>query len=148
MQKWVLRAATRDDVEAIADVKVAAMRPDLERLGRFDEPRVRQNLRDGFSDQHTNVIEVDGRFAGSITVRPTQDGLLIEHFYLAAEYQGRGYGTEILRGVLQRADADSLPIRLTVMQGSAARALYERHGFTLESQDPIDVFMIRHPLIP
>ncbi|KKD02293.1 acetyltransferase, partial [Streptomyces sp. WM6386] len=31
------------------------------------------------------------------------------------------------------------------LQGSAARRLYERHGFTTESQDPVDVFMVREP---
>ncbi|WP_426502875.1 hypothetical protein ACPPVO_35270 [Dactylosporangium sp. McL0621] len=33
--------------------------------------------------------------------------------------------------------------RLNVLQGSAARRLDERHGFTLESEDPVDVFTTR-----
>lgn len=32
-------------------------------------------------------------------------------------------------------------------EGSAARRLYERHGFTLESEDPIDVFVVRAPRV-
>jgi hypothetical protein len=30
------------------------------------------------------------------------------------------------------------------LQGSRARALYERHGFVVECEDAIDVFMVRH----
>jgi hypothetical protein len=36
-------------------------------------------------------------------------------------------------------------VGLNVLQGSAARRLYERHGFVLESEDPVDVFMVRPP---
>ncbi|WP_320783257.1 hypothetical protein [Streptomyces sp. CRN 30] len=41
-----------------------------------------------------------------------------------------------------------MPVRLTVLRGSAARRLYERHGFTVEEQDPIDVHMVRRPDAP
>ncbi|GAA4708394.1 hypothetical protein [Phytohabitans rumicis] len=32
-----------------------------------------------------------------------------------------------------------------VLRGSAARRLYERYGFTVETEDPVDVFMVREP---
>lgn len=38
-----------------------------------------------------------------------------------------------------------MTVGLNVLQGSAARRLYERHGFVVEAQDPIDVFMMRLP---
>ncbi|PWK71204.1 hypothetical protein BCL76_104310 [Streptomyces sp. CG 926] len=34
---------------------------------------------------------------------------------------------------------------LHVLQGSAARRLYERHGFAVEAQGPIDIVMVRPP---
>ncbi|MYV63244.1 GNAT family N-acetyltransferase, partial [Streptomyces sp. SID4931] len=46
---------------------------------------------------------------------------------------------------LDRADAERLPVRLDVLQGSPARRLYERHGFTLEREDAVDVFLVRKP---
>ncbi|MFC9292951.1 GNAT family N-acetyltransferase [Streptomyces sp. NPDC057011] len=143
--KWALRSAGPDDIEAIAELRAAVMRPDLERLGRFDEHRVRQRLRDSFSPHHTSVIEADGAFAGCVTVRPAEEGLWLEHFYLAPEVQGRGLGSAVLRALLTRIDADGVAVRLNVLQGSAARRLYERHGFALEAQDPIDVHMVRRP---
>lgn len=143
--EWTLRSAGPADVEVIAELRAAVMRPDLERLGRFDEHRVRQRLRDSFSPQHTSIIEVDGAFAGCVTLRPADDGLLLEHFYLAAAVQGRGLGSAVLRELLARADGDRVPVRLNVLQGSAARRLYARHGFVVEDEDPIDVYMVRRP---
>ncbi|MEU4091763.1 GNAT family N-acetyltransferase [Streptomyces sp. NPDC026673] len=142
---WALRSAAPADVEAIAELRATVMRPDLERLGRFDEHRVRQRLRDSFSPRHTSVIEADGAFAGCVTVRPVEDGRWLEHFYLAPGLQGRGLGSAVLRSLLERIDADGVPVRLIVLQGSAARRLYERHGFTVEAQDPVDVSMVRRP---
>jgi len=143
--EWVLRPAESADVEVIAELRAVVMRPDLERLGRYDEHRVRQRLRDSFSPRHTSVIVADGAFAGCVTVRPAEDGRWLEHFYLAPGVQGRGLGTAVLRTLLKRTDADGAPVRLNVLQGSAARRLYERHGFTVDVQDPVDVYMVRRP---
>lgn len=141
---WALRAAQAADVEPIAELRAAVMRPDLERLGRYDEHRVRQRLRDSFSAQYTSVIVIDRELAGCVTLRPAPDGRhWLEHFYLAPRHQGRGLGSAVLRGLLARTDAEGRAVGLNVLQGSAARRLYERHGFTVESEDAIDVFMTR-----
>jgi GNAT superfamily N-acetyltransferase len=143
--EWELRSAEPADVEMIAELRATVMRPDLERLGRFDEHRVRQRLRDSFSPRHTSVIVADGAFAGCVTVRPAEDARWLEHFYLVPEMQGRGLGSAVLRTLLDRFDADRVLVRLNVLRGSAARRLYERHGFVVEDQDPIDVYMVRRP---
>lgn len=121
------------------------MRPDLERLGRFDEHRVRQRFRDSFVPQYMSVIVADGTFAGSVALRPAEDGHWLEHFFIDPELQGRGLGTAVLRTLLEQTDAEGILVRLNVLQGSAAQRLYERVGFTVESQDPVDVFMVRKP---
>lgn len=117
------------------------MRPDLERLGRWDPVRVRQRFLAGFHPVHTFVIEVDASAAGSIAVRPESHAQWIEHFYLAPEHQGRGLGSAVLRHVMM-TQQDHRPFRLNVLQGSPARRLYERNGFVHEHEDPIDVFLI------
>ncbi|WP_405750640.1 GNAT family N-acetyltransferase [Streptomyces sp. NBC_00012] len=143
---WALRPALPEDVEVLAELRATAMRPDLERLGRYDEHRVRQRLRDVYAPEHTSLVVVDGEFAGAVTLRPVEDGLWLENFYLSPALQGRGIGTAVLRSLLARADEEGATVRLDVLQGSAARALYERHGFTEERQDAIDVFMVRTPV--
>ncbi|SEG98884.1 Acetyltransferase (GNAT) domain-containing protein [Nonomuraea solani] len=143
--KWSLRAAEPADVEAIAELRAVVMRPDLERLGRFDEHRVRQRLRDSYAPQHARIIMVAGAFAGCVAVRPAEDERWLEHFFLDPSLQGRGIGSAVLRAVLRETDADGVLVRLNVLRGSAAQRLYERHGFTVEAQDPVDVFMARQP---
>ncbi|MCC8480873.1 GNAT family N-acetyltransferase [Streptomyces parvus] len=142
---WALRQALPEDVEPIAELRAVVMRPDLERLGRYDEHRVRQRLRDAYAPEHTSVIEAAGSFAGCVARRPAEDGWWLEHFYLSPALQGRGIGSAVLREVLDRADAERLSVRLDVLQGSPARRLYERHGFTLEREDAVDVFLVRKP---
>ncbi|MEV7735095.1 GNAT family N-acetyltransferase [Streptomyces sp. NPDC088921] len=142
---WTLRAATPADAEVILELRAVVLRPDLERLGRFDEHRVRQRFRDAFVERHMSIIMAEGRFAGCVALRPAVDGHWLEHFFIAPELQGHGLGSAVLRSLLARTDADGEPVRLNVLQGSAARRLYERHGFTVESEDAVDVFMVRGP---
>jgi GNAT superfamily N-acetyltransferase len=145
MVEWSVRRASAADVEAVAELRAVVLRDDLERLGRYDEGRVRQRLRDGFDPTHTWVIEVGGAFAGCVALRRAGDAHWLEHFYLAPRLQGRGIGSGVLRGLLERCDRDGTLVRLNVLRGSPARQLYERHGFRLESEDPVDVFMVREP---
>ncbi|MBC9715005.1 GNAT family N-acetyltransferase [Streptomyces sp. TRM66268-LWL] len=121
------------------------MRPDLQRLGVFDPHRVRQRFREAYVPEHTFVVLADGTFAGSVAMRPAEDCHWLEHFYLRPDLQGRGLGSAVLRTLLARADAAGDTVRLNVLQDSPARRLYERHGFELESEDPVDIFMIRRP---
>ncbi|MEV0915021.1 GNAT family N-acetyltransferase [Streptomyces sp. NPDC049967] len=144
-QGWALRPATPGDLEAIAEIRAVVMRPDLVRLGRYDEHRVRQRLRDSYLPEYTSIIVVGGRFGGSVTLRPVEDGWCLENFFLAEGLQGAGIGSAVLRELLARTDAEGATVRLNVLQGSAARRLYERHGFALEREDPVDVFMVRSP---
>lgn len=134
-----LRPSAPADLEWLVELRADVLRADLERLDRFDEHRVRDRMRAAFRPEWTRVIVVAGEDAGSITVRP--DGAIrwIEHFYLPAHLHGRGIGSVILRTVL--AEAREHTVKLNVLQGSPARRLYERHGFTLDAEDDVDVFL-------
>jgi GNAT superfamily N-acetyltransferase len=145
MADWEIRPACTADAEAVAELRAVVLRADLERLGRYDEHRVRQRLRDGFAPAHTWVIEVGGAFAGCVALRPGEDAHWLEHFYLDTGLQGRGIGSAVLRALLGRCDRDGVRVRLNVLRGSAARRLYERHGFTLDTEDSVDVFLVREP---
>jgi GNAT superfamily N-acetyltransferase len=133
------RPAVGDDVEWIAELRAIVLRSDLMRLGRYDDVRVRQRFRDAFEPAETQVIIVDGQDVGSVALRDEGGSRWLEHFYIAPSHQGFGIGGSILTKLLD----DDVLHRLNVLQGSPARALYERHGFLLERQDEVDVFMRR-----
>ncbi|GEB47072.1 N-acetyltransferase [Microbacterium testaceum] len=138
-----LRPSVPDDIEWLVELRAEVLRTDLERLGRYDEHRVRARMRAGFRPDFTRVIVVDGADAGSLTVRPDGASRWLEHFYLASALQGRGVGGLVLSRVL--AEPWDGPTRLNVLQGSPARRLYERAGFELDSEDEIDVYMVQRP---
>ncbi|EDY46237.1 GNAT family acetyltransferase [Streptomyces sp. SPB074] len=144
LAEWALRAVGAADLDALVEIRAEVMRADLERLGRYDERRVRRRMRDSFSPAHTSVILSGGALAGCVTLRPAEDGgHWLEHFYLAPRHQGRGLGGAVLRSLLERANGR--PVRLHVLRGSAAQRLYARHGFAVEDEGPVDVLMVRPP---
>ncbi|MFB7842581.1 GNAT family N-acetyltransferase [Microbacterium sp. NPDC056052] len=140
----VLRAAYPDDVEVVAALKERVLRRDLEPLVGWDPDRSRARVVEHFSPEHTRMILLDGEVAGTITLRPDGDESWLEMFYLDEQHQGRGIGSAVLRAVLVEVPAER-PLRLQVLVGSAARRLYERHGFVAEHDDGIDVWMRRAP---
>ena len=138
---WALRPALSSDAPWMAELRAVVMRPDLERLGRYDDERVRRRFLDAYRPEHTTVIECAGAAVGLFAVRPEPDARWFEHLYVGRDHQGQGLGAGVLEHVL-RAD-DPRPLRLNVLQGSAARRLYERHGFVVEREDDVDVWMVR-----
>lgn len=140
---WSLREARWPDAQWIAELRAIVLRPDLERLSRFDPVRVRQRFLEAFDPASTRVVVVDGQEAGSIAVRADEASVWIEHFYLSPQLQGRGTGSAVLKSRLA-VGTEGRPFRLNVLRGSRAQALYERHGFVVERADAVDVFMVRH----
>ncbi|MBK0420797.1 GNAT family N-acetyltransferase [Leucobacter sp. CSA2] len=140
---WTFRPGTREDADWMAELRARVMRPDLERLGVFSETRVRERFLTAFAPAHTRVIVVDGRDAGLVALRPGEDGLWIEHFSLRPEVQGRGIGAAVFAALLADPVDQGATLRLNVLQGSPARRLYERHGFVLDSEDAVDVYLRR-----
>lgn len=136
----VLRAAVPDDVHAVVALKREVLRADLDRLGIWDEGRSRERVEHYFAPERTRMIVVDDRVVGTVSVRPASDGTWLEMFYLRADVQGRGIGTQVLQTVLAETPGTW---RLQVLCGSPARGLYERHGFVAVEDDGIDVWMVR-----
>lgn len=142
-----LLAAEPSDGHRLAELRAEALFESLNQLGRYSEQGVRERFHRSFEPAFTRIIELDGEFAGCIALKPAENGYLLEHFYLRKETRGCGIGAEVLGRVLAEAAlADpAAAVRLNVLQGSAARRLYERFGFETESEDEIDVFMVLHP---
>lgn len=132
--EWSLRPATVHDADWMADLKAQAMRPDLERLGYWDQQWARQRFLDTYIAANTSVIELEGDVAGVIALRAEPDALWVEHFYLYPHAQGRGIGGHVLEHVMKER-RDHRPFMLAIDRGSSARHLYERHGFVYQYDD-------------
>lgn len=139
------RSARVDDGPAIAELRALVLRDSLQRLDRYDGARVRERFLSSFVPDHTRVLQRSPDVVGSIALRPASDGTWVEHFYLHPRLQDQGLGSLLITALTRVADADTMTLRLNVLQLSDARRLYERHGFTLDREDQIDVYLQRWP---
>ena len=99
---FLLRASVAGDAEWMVELRADVMRPDLERLDRFDPVRVRERFLTAFDPEQTSVITVAGEDVGLIAVRPEADAQWVEHFYVSPGLQGRGLGSAVLDQVMEK----------------------------------------------
>lgn len=138
----VFSPASHADIDRLVALKIEVMRGELERLGRFTPERARDRFVAGFSPRETRLIEMEGQFAGCVTVHDRGDHIEIEHLYLPTEVQGAGLGGRIMAVLMREAAAVGKPIRLTVLNGSPANRFYRRLGFTETDRDAIDIHYV------
>ena len=141
-------AASDADAQALARLRVRAMRASLERVGRFDQARARERFLSGFAAQHTRHIVVNCERVGVVVVKARDGALVLEHLYVAPEHQGRGVGAAVLAQVFCEADALGCALHVGALRESDSNRFYRRHGFTLVDQSEFDVHYVRHPINP
>lgn len=145
---YVFAPATAEDFDRLFELRIAAMRESLERIGRFDERRAFERFRSTFTPEHTRLVLIAGQLVGCVAMKPEGGDLLLEHFYLYPAFQGRGLGAAVLQHLLVEADKVGRPIRLSVLQRSDAGRFYRRFGFVETSQDDFDIYFTRLPSKP
>jgi GNAT superfamily N-acetyltransferase len=135
--------ALESDAEGLADLRIAAMRESLERVGRFDPVRARERLLSSFDASATHHVVADGLRVGFFVVRTRPSDILLDHLYVDPRYQGRGLGAAVLAKVFSEADQQHLDVRLTALKESASNRFYMRHGFEVEGRDDWDIHYVR-----
>ena len=135
--------ADREDADELAELRVAAMRESLERVGRFDPTRARERFLQGFNPDRTRHIVSSGARSGFVVVSESPDALVIDHLYIHPAHQGAGLGSAVLREILAAADAQSMRVRVTALRQSESNRFYVRHGFELERTSEFDHWYMR-----
>ena len=143
--RFVLQAATADDFEALLALRLRAMRPSLERLDRYDERRIRDDLARSFDPASVHHIVVDGRRVGFISLKTLSHAMRLDHLYIDPAEQAHGHGHEVLDWVCEQADRTQLPVELCALKGSDAVRFYLRHGFALTGEGEWDFDFVRMP---
>ena len=138
--------AAPQDLERLIELRVRAMRPALERIGRFDPDRARRRLSEQYRPQFTRLIWTGEAFAGCVAFAPHAPGRrMLEHFYLEPEMSGQGIGSAVMAALMAEADAEGCVVVLTVVRESDANRLYPRFGFLETGRDEVDIFYERAP---
>jgi GNAT superfamily N-acetyltransferase len=131
------------DFDDMVDLRIEALRPSLERLGRFDPVRARERLAAGFKPEHMQHMVLAGQRIGFITLRPdagaVPPALHLEHLYILPACQGLGIGAWALDWAKAQAAEQGCDITLLALKHSDANRFYLRHGFVQVDESEFDL---------
>lgn len=133
------------DFDALLQLRVRAMRPSLQALGRFDPERAREQFAKTFLPEHMQHIVRGGERVGCVTLRPKPAALRMDHLYIEPTAQGQGLGAQVMDWACAQADGRQQPLELAALQGSAANRFYVRQGFQEVSRSDFDIEYRRLP---
>lgn len=77
------------------------------------------------------IVESEGERIGFLFSEQRSEGLYLGNIALLPEYQNRGLGAQLVRGVIAAADGLGVAVSLQVLKSNPrARQFYEELGFT------------------
>ena len=132
-----------DDFDELVELRIAAMRESLERIGRFDPARARERLRNSFYPEHSRFVLLDGKKVGFYTFRPLAGFYQLDHLYVDPSCQSQGIGSSVLLLLIAEADSRSWPVEVGALKDSASNRFYQFHGFRQKSEDVWDIYYVR-----
>jgi len=117
------------DLEELITLRIRAMQPSLEAIGRFDPQRARERFADSFDPSITHKLMIDNTLAGFYVLREKVDHLWLDHLYIDPLHQGGGFGRKVIQVLQQLAIKSAQPLRLGALKESRANAFYRSQGF-------------------
>ncbi|MEH6443117.1 MAG: GNAT family N-acetyltransferase [Oceanospirillaceae bacterium] len=117
------------DLEDLVALRIRAMRPSLEVLGRFDAVRARERFVKNFNAPYTYKIVTNQQLLGFYVLLEKRDHLWVDHLYIDTPHQGGGIGAQIIKELQQQAQQKQLPLRLGALKESPANNFYIKQGF-------------------
>ena len=112
--------------------------------GAWVEAEQIEKHRVNFNPETHRIVLHQGEGVGLLAVEEESDYLWLVKVYLRKEVQGRGLGSELVRKVIEEANAQGKAVRLRVLRVNVrAVALYERLGFKVVGSEPERFFMVR-----
>ncbi|EHR70687.1 putative acetyltransferase [Burkholderiales bacterium JOSHI_001] len=143
MPKVQFSQAVPEDLDALVNIRVTAMRESLESIDRFDPVRAKERFANTYDPACTRKIIHRNELVGFVVTKKTEGALLLDHLYVLPESQGQGIGAQVLSIVFNEADALGLPVRVGALRGSRSNNFYARHGFRLVEQAEFDNYYLR-----
>ncbi len=141
-----LSAAGPDDEELLWELYRSSRTGPLaalpEPLLRMQHRAREKAYRESFPGADDRLIVVAGQVVGRVLVWRGPAEHRIVDISIVASQQGRGIGTEVLRGLVEGATMDRRTLRLAVAtDNEGARRLYDRLGFRETGGDELNVEM-------
>ena len=137
-----LRKAAPEDFDFVRSVHHRTMQGYVkEFFGSWDQDYQNQRFARAYKIEEAWIIVRGGTDVGWLARRESEENLLLTEFYVAAEYQNQGIGTQILRDVISEAGRKNKSVSLGVLKNNPARRLYEREGFKVIGENDYKFLM-------
>lgn len=99
-------------------------------FGRWDDNLQNKLFTEKWFPEKFEILELDRQQIGCISVEGHSDHIFFAEIQISPEFQGFGFGTEIIQEEIHRAERKQKPIRLQVLlKNQRAKNLYEKLGF-------------------
>lgn len=139
-----LRPATANDRAFVERVFFETQRWLIEELfGWRGDEYERQKVAEWYDEANTSIIVVDGVDIGWLMLINGEDAWELHSIFIAPDYQRKGLGTQLVRQIMQQAEANGVPLRLSTAKINPARNLYARLGFVEVGETEYKVYMER-----
>lgn len=143
MSAYQLQPVAGEDLDALFQLRMEALRPSLERLGRFDLVRSRDRFEALFEPETMRHICRGSERVGFLMLRETPAGeapaLRLEQLYLQPAAQSQGIGSWVLSWAKDQARRAGRDLSLSALKLSDANRFYLRHGFKAVGESEFDI---------
>lgn len=146
--KIALREARPVDYGFARQLYRATMHDRTDEAFGWDEYRQDMSFARQFILKEVRIITLAGKDVGWMQTRAEGAVQNLFQFYVAPEYQGRGIGSYVLKRLMGEAKRRGQVIVLSVMKGSPAVRLYQRHGFRPTHADAYKIYMRQESKLP
>lgn len=133
-----IKQAERKEGELLAQLRVEAMKPSLEAIGRFDPIRAKNRFLESFKPENTSKVYFEGELAGFYVLNQNPGHMELAHLCIRPKYQNKGLGSYLINKVKNISSKIGLPIKLGALKQSESNAFYLSHGFTKVSEAEFD----------
>jgi len=140
-----LRPAGDDDLDYVWSVYADGLRPYLSAYRPWDEAGQRQRFPRIYDAAHSAIVLCEGEAAGFLTITGNDRIVLLQQFFLGADFRGQGLGSHLLDRLCAEWDEMERPVSLAVLKNNPAQHLYRRFGFRIVWQNDDRYFMQRQP---
>ena len=101
----------------------------VRQYGVWDEEAQDEFFKSDWDPSVFEIILCDGVPCGYTCIEDRDSDIHVRELVIVPQFQGQGVGTQILRGVIDRARVRRVPVRLGTLHSNRAVDLYRRLGF-------------------
>jgi ribosomal protein S18 acetylase RimI-like enzyme len=132
---YTLRPATWEDAEYVYGLNECTMKEYVEATwGPWSEEFQRKFFREHFRPEENQIVLIGRERIGNVGYLWEDGRWYLSYIRLEPEWQGKGIGAELVRGVMEEAAKRDTPVDLDVLKMNPAKRLYERLGFRVTGE--------------